>query len=324
MLAKHTSEFDSVAVVIPCFRVRRQIVRVIESIPSWIKLIIIVDDCCPEESGNYVQESCDDSRIIVLKNRTNQGVGGSVLNGYRVALEHHIKIVVKIDGDGQMDASMINKLIKPILEKKADYAKGNRFYNFDHIIGMPLHRVIGNAGLSFFSKLSTGYWSVFDPNNGFTAISGEMLSSLPLAKIDQRYFFESDMLFRLNLARAVVADVPMAAIYGDESSSLSAIKAIFEFTLKHSRNFLKRIFYNYFLREFSLATINLVFGLGLIFFGLVLGSTNWFHSIRTGVTSNTGTLILISMSVLSGLQMLLSFVSYDMNHEPKNPVGTLN
>jgi dolichol-phosphate mannosyltransferase len=314
-------KLDDIAVVIPCYKVRNQIIQVIDTIPNWIKFIIIVDDCCPEESGSFIKEKFSDSRIIVIRNEKNLGVGGSVLQGYRVALECNARIVVKIDGDGQMDSTKIFKLINPILEGKADYTKGNRFYNLDRIGSMPLHRIVGNAGLSFFSKLSTGYWSIFDPNNGFTAISGEMISNLPLAKVDERYFFESDMLFRLNLARAVVVDVAIDAVYGDEKSNLSAIKSIFEFSLKHSRNFLKRLFYNYFLREFSLATINLVLGLGLVISGVTFGVTNWMNSMQTGIPSNTGTLILISMSVLSGLQMLLSFISYDMNHEPKNPIG---
>lgn len=306
-----------IAVVIPCYKVRGQVLNVIDSIPSYVSFIIVVDDQCPENSGDYVVSMRSSPRIKVIKNIENLGVGGSVMEGYRKALEDGAEIVVKIDGDGQMDPQLISLLVKPILDNKADYTKGNRFFNVDKIGIMPFHRLIGNAGLSFFSKISSGYWSIFDPNNGFTAIKSATLSNLPLHKIEKRYFFESDMLFRLNLSRAVVVDVPMDPIYGDEVSNLSAVKSIFEFTRKHLRNYFKRIFYNYFLREFSLATLNLTIGTCLFSFGIVFGAESWLSSIRTGIPTGTGALILVAMTVLSGLQMLLSFVSYDISHEPK-------
>ena len=314
---------SNVAVVIPCYKVKSHIVSVVTSLPKWISLIIVVDDCCPEGTGDFVKEKITDNRIVVVKNDVNLGVGGSVINGYKVALERNSRVVVKIDGDDQMDPLNISRLISPILDGIADYTKGNRFHNMEHLRAMPYVRLIGNAGLSFFSKISTGYWSLFDPNNGFTAISREMISNLSLEKIDKRYFFESDMLFRLNLARAVVIDIPMHAIYGDEKSNLSPVRSLFEFAHKHMKNFLKRIFYNYFLREFSLATLNLVFGVTLLLFGIVYGLTKWLNSMSSGIPTNTGALIIVSMSILSGLQMLLSFVSYDMSHEPKNSIGKL-
>jgi hypothetical protein len=251
-------------------------------------------------------------------------VGGAVITGYQRALDSRVSFIVKMDSDGQMDARQINRLVQPLVANKADYTKGNRFFNVDKIGIMPLHRLIGNAGLSFFSKLSTGYWGVFDPNNGFTAISTTALRNIPLTKISKRFFFESDMLFRLNLTRAVVMDIPMDAIYGEEVSNLSAVKSTFEFTRKHVKNFFKRIFYNYFLREFSLASLNLIFGTFLLIFGFGLGLKSWIDSMNSGVGTNVGTLMLISMSVLSGLQMLLSFFSYDISHQPKVPLSFID
>jgi dolichol-phosphate mannosyltransferase len=307
-----------VAVVVPSYRVRNHILAVIESIPSYVAFIFVVDDKCPEATGDFVQSSCPDRRVQVLRNSENLGVGGSVMVGYKRALEVGADVIVKLDGDGQMNGQLIGRLIEPITGNRADYTKGNRFFNVDKIGLMPLHRLIGNAGLSFFSKISSGYWSVFDPNNGFTAIRSECVLNLPLQKIDKRYFFESDMLFRLNLARAIVVDVPMDAIYGNEVSNLSATKSAFEFSLKHTKNFYKRIFYNYFLREFSIASLNLALGSLLLLFGFIFGINRWVHSIGSGTPTNVGALILICMSTLSGLQMLLSFFSYDISHEPRN------
>jgi dolichol-phosphate mannosyltransferase len=322
---KHIQEhLPHVAVVIPSYRVRNHILGVIAALGPEVRTILVIDDCCPEFSGEYVAEQTSDRRVTVIKHSENQGVGGAMITGYKEALLRGADIVVKIDGDGQMDSGQIQKLINPLLNNRADYTKGNRFFNIDKIGEMPLHRIIGNAGLSFLSKLSTGYWGVFDPNNGFTAISSIALRNIPLNKISKRFFFESDMLFRLNLTRAVVVDIPMDAIYGHEESNLSAVKSVIEFTLKHVKNFFKRIFYNYFLREFSLATLNLIFGALLLIFGFAIGIKSWTQSIDTGLVTNVGTLILISMSVLSGLQMLLSFFSYDISHQPKVPLSVIS
>ena len=320
MVAGEMSRKSSLAVVIPAYKVADSIVSVVKSIGSEVDFIIVVDDACPQASGQKVLESNRDSRVVVVSHTSNQGVGGAVLSGYEKALEFGAEIIIKIDGDGQMDTKKILDLIFPIIQGNADYTKGNRFFNVEKIVLMPKLRIFGNAGLSFLSKLSTGYWSIFDPNNGYTAIKSEVLQSLPVHKIEKRFFFESDMLFRLNLIGAVVVDIPMDPIYKDEKSNLSPVRSFFEFAFKHNRNFLKRIFYTHILREFSLATLNLLFGTILILFGVLYGFRSWVGSAISGNPTNVSALILISMSVLSGLQMILSFISYDISREPKRLV----
>jgi hypothetical protein len=211
-----------------------------------------------------------------------------------------------------MDPSLIPKLIAPIVNGDADYAKGNRFFNIDSLRSMPRVRILGNLVLSFHSKLSTGYWSIFDPNNGFTAISAEKLRLLPFEKISNRYFFESDMLFQLGLQASVVADVPMDSKYGNEESNLRIMRVLFEFPYKHARNTFKRIFYNYYLRDFSIASIELLVGIGLTLFGAIYGLSKYFHYRNLGEFTPTGTQIIVAMSVLSGLQFLLGFLAIDM------------
>ncbi|MBP8926862.1 MAG: glycosyltransferase family 2 protein, partial [Pseudomonadales bacterium] len=236
-----------VAVVIPSYRVRERIVDVVGGIGPEVHRIYVIDDACPEQSGKHVREQVVDPRVSVLFNEENLGVGGAVMTGYRAALAEGADIIVKIDGDGQMAASLIPDFIAPIQAAEADYTKGNRFFNPDDLMAMPLPRLAGNAALSFLTKLSSGYWNIFDPTNGFTAIHADVLRQLPLGKIEQRYFFESDMLFRLNTVRAVVVDIPMRAVYGSESSNLRIGRVLIEFTLLNARNTLKRLLYNYFL-----------------------------------------------------------------------------
>lgn len=310
-------EKPKICVVIPAFRVKAQILEVIRSIGVEVNKIIVVDDACPEMSGDHVATHFKNQRVEVLFNEHNLGVGGSVKVGYKRACEIGSDVVVKIDGDGQMDCSRISELIRPIILKQADYTKGNRFSDLDSIRQMPKLRIFGNLVLSFMAKLSTGYWNIFDTNNGFTAISGSFLKEIKLDKIDNGYFFESDMLFYLSLANAHVVDISLPAIYGDEKSSINLVRVLFEFPIKHARNLFKRILYTYYLRDFNLASIELLLGILLIGFGLISGLNNWLHGMVTNTVTNTGALILIAMSTLGGLQLLLAFVSYDTKNQSK-------
>lgn len=312
-----------VAVVLPCYKVREHILDVISRIGSEVAHIYVVDDCCPDQSGAFVEKNCTDPRVRLVFNQVNLGVGGAVMAGYREAIKEGADIIVKIDGDGQMDPALLPKIIFPILKGKADYAKGNRFYDLAHIKRMPTVRLIGNAGLSLISKLSTGYWQTFDPTNGYTAIDARVADHLPFDRISQRYFFETDMLFRLNTLRAVVADVPMDACYGDEVSNLKIKAIIGEFFSKNMRNFFKRIFYNYFLRDMSLASLELLAGTALLSFGLVFGAAHWYSGSLSGQATPTGTIMIASLSLLSGLQFMLAFFSYDIAATPTQPVGDL-
>lgn len=319
MKEKYSRISSTVTVVIPAYKVSRQIRELVQRIPVWISHIIIVDDKCPENSGELVRDFYqNDPRVKVLFNIENLGVGGATKIGYREALNLNSDIIIKLDGDGQMFPEDIAKLIEPLFNKEADYVKGNRFFDVSEITRMPKARIFGNLILSFFAKISTGYWMIFDPNNGFTAIDGNLLKRLPLDKIDDRYFFESDMLFRLNLAGAQVLDVSLPARYGTETSNLSVTKSIFEFSFKHNRNFIKRITYSYFLRDFTLASLELVFGLILMGFGSILAIKNYLESSMTQSATPTGTLVLVTMCILSGLQLLLSFFSYDIQVSSNN------
>lgn len=309
-----------VAVIIPCFRVRHHILDVLSRIDSDVAHIYVVDDCCPDFSGEFVSANCDDPRVCVIRHDVNLGVGGAVTTGYMAALRDGATILVKVDGDGQMDPGLISQFISPILKGHADYTKGNRFYDLEHIGRMPLLRLIGNAGLSFINKLSSGYWTVFDPTNGYTAIHGRVARQIPLAKLSRRYFFETDLLFQLGTIRAVVMDVPMHAVYGDEKSHLRVSSVFFEFAFKHLRNMIKRIFYNYFLRDLSVASLSLVTGIFLLGFGFVFGVQQWYQSYNTGIPATTGTVMLAALPAILGFQLLLQFISYDVASTPVSAI----
>lgn len=309
-----------VAVVIPCFRVKKQILEVIGSIGEAVSFIFVIDDKCPDQTGDHVEAYCRDQRVVVLRHAENLGVGGAVMTGYKAAIKAGADIIVKIDGDGQMDPRLISFFVEPIFNGEADYTKGNRFFFLDELGSMPALRFFGNSVLSFCSKVSSGYWTIFDPTNGFTAIHTNVAQLLPLESISKRYFFETDMLFRLNIIRAVVVDIPMDAKYGDEQSNLRISKIAGEFAFKHLRNFAKRIVYNYYLRDLSLASFELPIGLTLMIGGAIFGISKWVTSEHIGATASAGTVMLAALPVLIGLQFILAFLGYDISAVPRRPI----
>ncbi len=314
------SQPASIAVVIPSYKVTRHILGVVAGIGPEVGRIYVVDDKCPDHSGDFVQANCTDPRVVVLRHAQNQGVGGAVMTGYRAAIADGASVIVKVDGDGQMDASLIPAFVAPILSGEADYTKGNRFFNLERIRSMPPMRLFGNAVLSFLTKLSSGYWDLFDPTNGFTAIHADAARFLPFDKISKRYFFETDMLFRLNTLGAVVADVPMDAVYGDEVSNLKISRIVTEFAAKHVRNFFKRLFYNYYLRSMSLASIELPLGVLLLLFGILFGVSHWIGAAQQDVATPAGTVMLAALPVIMGVQLILAFLAYDIASVPRRPL----
>lgn len=306
-----------ISVVIPAYRVSNSILRVISSIGPEVAHIYVVDDCCPENSGKMVAETCTDNRVQVLYHEKNLGVGAATMTGYSEAMKIGADVVVKLDGDGQMSPELILTLIEPILRGEADYSKGNRFDSLEDLEEMPRVRILGNAVLSLWSKFSSGYWRVNDPTNGFTAIHKTALAKLPLAKLSQRYFFESDMLFRLSVIGAVVFDVPMRAIYRDEVSNLKIRRVLWEFPFRHAVNLMKRIFYRYYLREWSIASFYIPFSFSLLTFGLAFGLGSFASASSAGRETSAGQATIAAVAIILGFQLYLSFLAYDVEAEPK-------
>ena len=309
----------SVAVCIPCYKVKNQIVETVKSVPSFVQEIIVVDDCCPENSGKYLEENSNDPRLTVIYHKENTGVGGAMVTAYKTFLKTgKSDIAVKIDGDGQMNPDLIIDFVSPISDKKYNYTKGNRFYFIEGLKDMPGLRLFGNSMLSLINKLVNGYWDLMDPTNGFTAIHKDVLKLIPLNKLDNRYFFESDMLFRLGLVNAAVKDIPMHALYADEVSNLSVRKTLITFPPKYIKRFFKRIFYQYFLRDFNAGTIQLTIGLPLFLFGVVFGIVRWYESIELDTEASAGTIMLSALPIIIGFQMLLGFLNYDIQKTPES------
>jgi len=305
-----------VAVVIPCYRVARHIEAVLGTLPPQVDHILVVDDACPEGSGDIAARVAD-PRVTVLRHPVNRGVGAAVVTGYRRAIELGCDVVVKIDGDGQMDPAHLPRLIAPLAEGRADYAKGNRFRHFHALKTMPAVRLIGNSALSFLVKAASGQWGVMDPTNGYTAIHRRALDEIDLDRLAERYFFESDVLIQLGIAGMAVADVAMPARYGDETSSLRISRALLDFPPLLLKGFLKRLLIRYFVADFNLGSLYLVIGLPLLLVGIGLGAVEWTLSMESGVARTAGTVMLAAMPTIIGFQLLLQAIAVDVQSAPK-------
>ena len=312
-----------ITVVIPCYNVAKHIKDVICNIPDSVSYIIAVNDCSKDETESILLNLANENKkIIYIRHEVNQGVGAAMISGYKRSMELNADITIKMDGDGQMDAAHIPALVKPLVDDKADFTKGNRFRELKALQAMPLTRRIGNLGLSFIIKAASGYWNVFDPTNGFTAIKNETLKSMNFNKIHKRYYFETSMLIELYYANAVVNDIPMKARYGDEVSGLSRTKTLFQFPPKLFIAFIRRIILKYFLFDFNIASIYIIFGLPLFLFGLYYGITNYVKYSTSNIGAPTGTVVIPTLLIILGFQLLLSAVTYDITNYPRKNNGT--
>jgi glycosyltransferase involved in cell wall biosynthesis len=306
------------AVVIPSYKAGKHLATVINGLPALIDHVIVVDDKCPQHSGDIAREmGKDDKRINVVTHEVNQGVGGAVVTGYKKAMELNCDIVIKMDADDQMDPAYLPDLIKPVAEGKAGYAKGNRFVDFTALRAMPKFRLIGNSALSFMVKACSGYWNMMDPTNGYTAISKDVLEKINLDSLAKRYFFESDMLIRLNIQNAVVKDIPIPARYGDEESSLSIRNTMLRFPGLLFKGLIKRFVLKYLIYDFNMASIYTLTGLPMLLWGLFFGLYKWIENSINEVATPTGTIMLSVLPLILGTQFIIAAINIDINSTPK-------
>jgi glycosyltransferase involved in cell wall biosynthesis len=310
-------------VIIPVYNEENFIKNVISKIPKIVEQIIVVDDCSKDSTSDIVLSLADD-RIKLIKHEINTGVGGAVISGYRYALKAGADIVVKIDGDGQMDPEQIPKIVSPIIDGKADYCKGFRFHDTRNLKGMPVARLIGNIGLSFLTKIASGYWNIFDPTSGYTAIHREALSLLKLDNLHNGYFFESDMLINLYKIQAVVMDVEISNKYGDEESQLNPVHVSFEFSYLLIKATIKRFLWRYFIADFTPVSLFTVIGLPMFIYGLSSGLYNWILNSLKNIPTPVGTIMITVIFMFFGFQLLLQAVVLDINNVPQNKIQSVH
>lgn len=301
-----------IAVAIPCYKVEQHLQQVVAGLPDFVDSILLVDDCSPDGTPPLVDKlAASDPRIIALHHKENLGVGGAMRTAFSKVLETDIDVVVKLDGDGQMDSRYISPLVEALTH--AEFAKGNRLFDRATLRRMPALRRLGNMGIGFMVKASSGYWNVSDPVNGFFAIRTSTLKHMELERLSQRFFFESSMLIELHYTGARIKEVSMPAIYGDEKSNLSIGKTLFSFPPRLFVAWLRRIHLSYFVFDFNICSLYLLIGLPSFLFGLIFGICEWIHYASINSPSPTGTIMVAVLTFILGFQMLLAAAQYDVS-----------
>ena len=310
-----------IAVVIPAYHALSSIAKVVRKIPPTVGIIIIVADDTREDLTPVLRE-LGDSRVHLVAHQQNQGVGGATLTGYGCALQLGADIVVKIDSDDQMDLNYFDDLVAPLIDLSADYTKGNRFLHQEELRSMPIIRRIGNQGLSFLTKLATGYWKIYDPTNGYTAISRRALELLDPGMISRNFFFETSMLAELHKLDAVVEDVPIPAIYNDQGSAIRIPREFFLFSTNLTYRIFERIIRQYFRFDFSAVSFYLLSSLILGLFGVVWGIVKWIRSDQTGIPATTGTVLIAVLPIILAVQFFVQAVALDIASTPTIPLAS--
>ncbi len=305
-------EGHKVTVVIPAYRAEDSIANVIRGLPEFVDHVIVVDDCSPDATAEAVSALAD-PRVRLIRNPRNRGVGGAMKVGLREALELDTDIVVKMDADGQMRPEFLPDLLDPLCSSGFGYAKGNRFYDHTALSAMPRLRLLGNIALSFLTKLASGCWNVFDAQNGYVAMTKDVLRRMDIEQLAEGYFFENSLLVQLNVLSVPIADVPVPARYAGEVSSLRPWRMLWHYPPRLLAGLAYRIWHKYFLMSTSPVALLLLSGLPLLLFGIVFGAYHWMLSIRTGVTATTGTVMLSVLPIVLGAQMLLHALLLDVN-----------
>lgn len=308
---------NRIAVVIPAFNEEKYIAEVLQTLPNFVDSIILVDDCSTDDTCN-VATNVGDPRLKLIKLPENQGAGHAMIVGYREALEVKSDIIVKMDGDGQMHPDYIQELLDEIIDGQYDYSKGNRFMGWNSLEQMPRNRVFGNFVLTFLTKLASGYWQIFDVENGYTAIRASALEKINLDQIATDHFFINDMLVHLNIENSRVKDVAMPSIYGTKQSTIVMWRAILLFPIMLVRRFFFRIFRKYVIFNFHPISLFLFSGLLLFGFGFLIGLYLLGRNIFSGGGATPTGLVMISVVPLFlGFQLLLQAIVLDIQETPK-------
>ena len=306
----------SVGVVVPAYNEERQIDKVLETMPDFVDHIVVVDDHSTDKTLERARAWEDrlGQRLSVIAQPRNQGVGAAITSGYKRSIELGLDVVAVMAGDGQMDPNDLDTIIRPVIEGKADYSKGNRLFTGEAWRKTPPVRYIGNAFLSMLTKIASGYWHVADSQSGYTAISRTALEGLDLDRIYPSYGYPNDMLVRLNENNVRVADVPVHPRYGiGERSSMNIFKVIPTVSMLLFRGFFHRLFFKYMVKDFHPLVFFYFFGVAFIIVGLALGILEFVLKIFRDQVA-IATIVLVALLLIGGLQFLLFAMWFDMEY----------
>ncbi len=304
-----------VIVVTPAYNEEKHIDKVIKGIPDFVDKIIIVDDASTDKTAEVIKNNMTD-KVIYIKHEKNQGCGGSVTTAVNKARELGADITVTMAGDNQMDPKYLPDLLNPICEEGYDYTKGNRFFSKEGLKGMPKYRVWGSIVLTFMTRLASGYWRMFDAQNGYYAIGPSALKEIDFDSLTQGWPYENDLLINLNILGMKIKDIPIPAVYGDEVSHMRMWKIIPNLSTFLFLGLFRRLYRKYVLRGIHPVALFFSSGLILLLWGIGFGVLAWHRSAVTGIPATTGTVMLAAIPFLMGFEMMLWSLVLDIQEDP--------
>ncbi len=305
----------TVAAVVPAYREEKHVGRVIDTMPDFVDHIVVVDDCSPDDTAGTAL-AAGDPRVVLVRHPVNKGVGGSIITGHREAMARGADVMVVMAGDAQMDPEYLPALLDPIVDDGYGFTKANRFYSATSFEGMPKVRVFGNIVLTFMTKAASGYCNLVDPQNGYTAATRESLSRIPLERVAERYDFENDLLVWLNIADVRAKDVPIPAVYGDETSTMNLGTVIPRLSVTLFKGFWRRMWRKYVLWSFSPVALLLFSGLFLLGLSAIPGAYAVWSALH-GTSPTSGTVLLAVTPFLCGFWMMVQALVLDIQATPK-------
>jgi len=308
-------EGKKIGIVVPAYNEEPWIRRVLESMPSFVDEVTVVDDCSRDRTAAEVQACKEkDPKIFLVRHPENQGVGKAIVTGYQRARENGLDVVAVMAGDAQMDPDDLAAVVTPVVRGEVDYAKGNRLFRGESWRTIPHSRYLGNAVLSLLTKIASGYWHIGDSQCGYTAISRAALELLCLEEVYPRYGVPNDLLIKLNMHSLRVRDVSVRPVYHQGGKSgIRLSRVIPRISLLLLRGFFRRLFYKYVIIDFHPLVFFYLLGLATFPVGLVFGSYLFFYRFLVGPVATTSALFAVFL-IVSGLHSLFFAMWFDKEY----------
>jgi len=303
----------TIGVVVPAYNEELLIDKTLTTVPDFVDTVIVVNDGSSDGTKQKIQSLAEiDSRIVLVDHPVNLGLGQSLIDGYLKSRELNLSITAVMAGDAQMAPDDLAAVVAPILDGKAEYAKGNRLLMADVAKQMPLHRLIGNSGLTFLTKFATGYWHVMDPQCGYTAISADALAAIPIEQMTKGYGYNADILNMLNIRNFAVSDVDVKPVYGDEQSKIKLSSYIPKVSWLLIRLFFRRLLHKYMVRDFNPLCLSYITGMALFLLGTIPFGIRLLYMYDKHAEFPQTTFLCLMFLTIASVQILLSAVQYDM------------
>ena len=308
------------AVVIPCYNEEKMITQTIKKIPEYIDHIIAVNDASTDNTIGVLNKLKKQySKLIIVDNKVNQGVGGALIAGYDYAVKNTKATAIGIvAGDDQFDSSYLKAMLDDFIDQSADYVKASRFFHREAFKTMPKYRQFGNIFISLLTKFSTGYYSITDITNGCGWLRREIIEKVDFSIVEKRYDYETSMLTALSIANAKVIDHAVPAHYGDEKSTIKLIPTAWRNLKAVWKGFWRRIYYKYVLYGFHPVALFLFTGMFFLIISLLLAIFLLYVKLFAHQSPTAGSVMLVVLPFILGIQLALTALTIDVSNENNN------